>query len=295
MNVPHSEARTTTDLAWIDGVLGPAREAKVPLWDRGFLFGEAAYEVCIGRGGRIFGFDEHRRRLERTLQGIALPDIPATLGRVDHACRDLVDAFGSGTFLLYLHVSGGVAPRLHELPKDPSPAVYGSIRPHDRSKLAGEQERGLTAITRPDLRWPRATWKTTQLLANVLAKKESRAAGVDDVVFVGADGVVLEGAATNVFWVDHGRVRTCPLSRNVLPGVTRELLRTRLGVVFEEVEADLAAVKRADEVFMSGTTRDVTAVVKLDGVAIGDARPGPVARELGRKLADLFDRECPER
>jgi D-alanine transaminase len=88
-------------------------------------------------------------------------------------------------------------------------------------------------------------------------------------------------------------VRTAPLSRNILPGITREILKTRLDVPFEEVEAGLATVKRASEVFMAGTTRDVTAVVKLDGQTIGDGRPGPVVRDLGRKLADLFDRECP--
>jgi D-alanine transaminase len=126
-----------------------------------------------------------------------------------------------------------------------------------------------------------------------MAKKESRAAGVDDVVFVADDGVVLEGAATNVFWVRGGRVCTTPLSRNILPGVSRELLRTRLDVRFEEAEAKLADVLRADEVFMTGTTRDVTAVVRLDGVPIGTGRPGPVALDLGRRFAALFDRECP--
>jgi D-alanine transaminase len=295
MSNPQGAAKTSTDLAWIEGEIVGAREARIPLWDRGFLFAEAAYEVCIGRGGRIFAWEEHRRRLDRTLEGIAIPEVAATLGRVDQACRELVEAFGAGTFLLYIHVSGGVAPRLHVLPKDPTPAVYAAIRPHDRSNLAREQERGLTAITRPDLRWARATWKTTQLLPNVLAKKDSRAEKADDVIFVDRDGVVLEGAATNVFWVDSGRIRTCPLSRNILPGITRELLPARLGVAVEDVAADLATVQRASEVFMTGTTRDVTAVVRIDGQAIGDGRPGPVARDLGRRFAELFDHDCPPR
>jgi D-alanine transaminase len=293
MNPEAPASKTATELAWIEGEIGPARDAKVPLWDRGFLFAEAAYEVCVGRGGRVFAWDEHRRRLERTLLGIEIPEVPATLARADQACRELVSAFGKGTFLLYLQVTGGVAPRLHVLPRDPTPAVYGTIRPHDRSNLAREQERGLVAIVRPDLRWQRATWKTTQLLPNVLVKKQSRAEKADDVVFVAGDGIVLEGAATNVFWVAGGRVRTAPLARNILPGISRELLRSRLDVPVDEVEADLATVKRADEVFMTGTTRDVTAVVKLDGATIADGKPGPITRDLGRKYAELFDRECP--
>ena len=281
------------ELAWIEGQIVPAREAKVPLNDRGLMFAEAAYEVCVGRGGRVFAWPEHRRRLARTLDGIQMPEAEAALARTEKAVSELVAAFGPGTFLLYLEVTGGVAPRLHVLPRDPSPAVYATIRPHERGNLAREQERGLVAIVTPDVRWRGATWKTTQLLPNVLAKKLARAAGADDVVFVADDGVVLEGAATNVFWVGDGKVRTAPLTRNILPGVTREVLRTKLSVAFEEVEADLATVKRASEVFMAGTTRDVTAVVKLDGQLIGDGRPGPVVRDLGRKLAELFDRECP--
>jgi D-alanine transaminase len=295
MNPPTAASTTATELAWIDGEIMPSREAKVPFQDRGFFFAEAAYEVCVGRGGRTFAWDEHRARLERTLKGIAIPEVPATLARADEAATKLVAAFGSGSFLLYLHVTGGVAPRLHVLPKDPVPAVYGFVRAHDRAKVVREQARGFTAITRPDIRWRGATYKTTQLLPNILAKKESRAAGVDDVILVAADGVVLEGAATNLFWVEKGRVCTCPLSRNILPGITREVLIRRLRVPVTEVEADVARVVAADEVFMSGTTHDATAVVRIDDRTIRDGRPGPVTLDLGRRLAELFDQDCPER
>src|SRR4029079_4897014 len=239
------------DLAWIEGEIVPARDAKVPLNDRGLMFAEAAYEVCVGRRGRSLAWPEHKRRLERTLSGIQMPEAAAAVDRTEKAVRELVLAFGPGMFLLYLEVTCGGAARLHVLPRDPSPAVYATIRPHERTNLAREQERGIVAIVTPDVRWKGATYKTTQLLPNVLAKKQARAAGADDVVFVADDGVVLEGAATNVFWVADGRVRTAPLSRNILPGITREILKTKLDVPFEEVEAGLAAVKRASEVFMA--------------------------------------------
>src|SRR5262245_14699283 len=101
MSNPQGASKTSTDLAWIEGEIVGSREARVPLWARGFLFAEAAYEVCIGRGGRIFAWNEHRRRLQRTIEGIAIPEPAATLGRVDQACRELVEAFGPGQFLLY--------------------------------------------------------------------------------------------------------------------------------------------------------------------------------------------------
>src|SRR5688572_16752123 len=111
MNSQPPSSKAPPELAWIEGQIGPARDAKVPFWDRGFLFAEAAYEVCVGRGGRIFAWEEHRRRLERTLAGIEIPETAATLARADQAARELVAAFGPGMFLLYLHVTGGVAPR----------------------------------------------------------------------------------------------------------------------------------------------------------------------------------------
>jgi hypothetical protein len=151
------------DLAWIEGEIVPAREAKVPLNDRGLMFAEAAYEVCVGRGGRIFAWPEHKRRLERTLAGIQMPEAAAAVDRTEKAVRELVLAFGGGMFLLYLEVTGGVAPRLHVLPRDPSPAVYATIRPHERANLAREQERGIVAIVTPDVRWtgPRSSFRTS--------------------------------------------------------------------------------------------------------------------------------------
>ena len=294
MNPQSPASRTATELAWIEGEIGPAREAKVPLWDRGFMFAEAAYEVCIGRGGRIFAWNEHRRRLERTLAGIEIPEVAATArarrpgvprARRRVRIRDVPALPARHRRRRAAAPRPATRPRARRLRHDP-PA-----RPVEPRPRAGE--RASRRSSRPDLRWQGATWKTTQLLPNVLAKKQSRAEGADDVIFVAGDGVVLEGAATNVFWVDGGRVRTAPLSRNILPGITRELLKTRLDVPFEEVEAKLETVKRASEVFMTGTTRDVTAVVKLDGATIGDGRPGPVARDLGRRFAELFERDCP--
>src|SRR5687767_3774454 len=101
MNPQPPASKTAIELAWIEGEIGPAREAKVPLQDRGFMFAEAAYEVCVGRGGRIFAWTQHKKRLERTLAGIEIPDVAGTTERVDRAARELVAAFGPGAFLLY--------------------------------------------------------------------------------------------------------------------------------------------------------------------------------------------------
>jgi D-alanine transaminase len=286
---------TPTELAYVDGRVLPASEAKVPLWDRGFLFAESAYEVCLGRGGRIFGFAEHQERLLRTIEGILLPGAAQAVAEVERASRALIAAFGSGTFMIYAQVTGGVAPRNHVLPVDPAPAVYATIRGFDLAAVDRDQARGLKVLTQPDLRWRRATYKTTQLLPNVMAKKAARAAGADEILFVGDDGVVLEGGSTNFFWVEGDEYLTTPLDRNLLPGVTRRTAIERTGVRVRETEADLARILRSAEAFVSGTTREATAVVEIDGRRIGDGRPGPRTRELARKLRALFDVECPPR
>jgi D-alanine transaminase len=290
----HAGNASKDELAYVGGAVVPASLAKVPIWDRGFLFAEAAYEAYIGRGGRVFGYAEHQDRLRRTLEGIRIPEVDAAMREVDSARDALLSAFGRGTFLLYVQVTGGVAPRLHVLPKDPPPAVYAILRPFDLASLERDQTRGLRATTCEDLRWRRATFKTTQLLPNILGKKSARDRGADEVLFLDAkDGAVLEGGATNVFWIEKGVAYTPPLSRNLLPGVTRRVVRERCGVTFEEAEAPLPRLMEAEEVFVAGTTREATAVVEIDGVKIGAGVPGPFVRDLARRIRAAFDKECP--
>ncbi len=257
------------------------------------MFAEAAYEAYVGRSGVVFAWDEHQERLRRTLHGIQIPFAEEALAEVTKARDALVRAFGGSSFLLYVQVTGGVAPRLHVLKADPHPAVYATIRPWDRGQLAADQARGLFVITQPDHRWKFATYKTTQLLPNVLAKKAGRLVNADEIVFVSERGTVLEGGATNLFWVERGRLFTAPKSANILPGISRLALNSFLGMPFEEVEAPLSRVTKADEVFLTGTTREVTGVVKVDDAVIGDGRPGKLTRDLSVRFTAAFDRVCP--
>jgi D-alanine transaminase len=287
------ESSPAVETAYVAGQVLPAAEAKVPLWDRGFMFAEAAYEAYVGRGGRIFAFAEHQERLRRTLEGIRIPEADRALAEVARAAEALVERHGRGMFLLYVQVTGGVAPRNHVLPKDPSPAVYAVIRAFERATIERDQERGVRVLTRPDVRWRFATYKTTQLLPNVIAKKDAREAGADEILFVDRDGCVEEGGSTNFLWVEQGRLFTTPLSRNLLPGVTRRLIFERCDLRVEEAEPALERVLRADEVMLAGTTREATGVIEIDGRRIGDGRPGLATRTLAAKLKALFDAECP--
>lgn len=275
-------------MAWVEGRIAPASEARVPLDDRGFYFGEAVYEVFLAIGGRVFAHDEHLARLLRSARGIGL-DPERFLPRVHAAIEDLGAAAGRADALVYLQVTGGAGPRDH-LPPAPGhlPGVYATIRPFDLGALRRLQERGLTAILHPDNRWPHATWKTTQLLGSVLAKRAARERGADEVLFFDRDGYLLEGGSTNVFVVRDGRVLTPPLTRNILPGITRQLLLERRPELVLESDVRIADLSAAEEIFIASTTRPVVAVTSIDGRPVGDGRPGRVTRELANCFFTLL-------
>jgi D-alanine transaminase len=277
-------------LAWVDGEVMPAEKAKVPLEDRGVLFGEAVYEALITRDGIAFARDPHLERLERSAAGIGL-DPAQFRARVAQAVDDLL-ARGRGDGLLYLQVTGGAGPRDHLPPPGGlEPGVFGTLRPFDRPKIERDQQRGYRAVTLPDPRWPFATWKTTQLLGNVLAKREAVARGADECLFIDREGFVLEGGSVNVFVVRGGRALTPPLTRNILPGVTRAILLEQFPDRVTEADIPASTLIEATEVFITSTTRPVVGVVNLDDRTLGDGFPGPVTRDLMEGLRRIIDGE----
>jgi len=259
--------------------------ATVSVSDRGFLFGDGVYEVTRARDGRLFEAARHLRRLARGLEalGIALPPglDSATLLEIS---RRLLHENGleQGDATVYLQITRGAAePRTHHFPPAGTPpTVFLSanrlIVPDDL------HARGVTAITTPDLRWERCDLKTVQLLANVLAKQQAVAAGAFEAIFV-REGLAIEGASANLLAVVDGAIRTHPADHRILPGITREVvieLARELGLGVSEAPLPLRELSGARELFLTATTVDVMPVVQVDGRAVGDGRPGPVARDL---------------
>jgi len=275
-------------IAWVDGSLIPPEEARVPLEDRGFLFGESAYEAMLVRNGRAFSLELHLSRLERSAEGARI--VPARfMNRVRDAVKALLQASEGGDALLYLQVTGGSGPREHLPAGDGhSPGVYGTLRPFDHVVLRENQRRGLRAILRQDRRWPNATWKTTQLLGNLLGKREAAAAGAEEVLLHDADGALLEGGSTSLFVVCGGVAITTPTTRNILPGITRSLLLEHASDRVREADIDIRFLAASDEVFVASTTRPVMGVIEIDGRKVGNGKPGPVTQELARRFGELM-------
>jgi len=268
---------------YLDGAYLPEAEAKVSVMDRGFLFGDGIYEVSAVIGGRLVDNEAHLARLDRSLDAIGIPN-PMSHEQWTDAQRKLIALNELDEGLVYLQVTRGAAERDFLPPPDLRPAV-AMFTQRKALRDSAAARTGIRVVTVPDLRWKRRDIKSTALLAQVLAKREARAAGADEAWMV-EDGLVTEGASSSAFIVKPGlTLVTRPLSNAILPGVTRaavlSLLQTEGGRL-EERAFSVEEAFAADEAFITSASSLVTPVVAIDGRPVGGGEPGPVAARLRR-------------
>lgn len=275
------------DIAFISGRFLPWEEAKVSIDDRGFQFGDAVYEVIRTYRGRPFGLAEHLARLDRSARELSLPQ-PYTKNQWTGWIHQGLGLAGYQDAKIYIQLTRGVAPREHSFPCDILPTVVMTIR--EFHPLAPEVRRaGVSTCTREDLRWGRCDIKSVNLLANVLAREEAKKAGVFETIFV-REGLVMEGAVSNVMAIRGGIVMTAPEGPRILSGVTRNVvleLAKKNDILIEERFIPVDVLYRADEVFLTGTTLEVLGVVRIDGHTIGSDQPGPITKMLAARWALL--------
>lgn len=280
-----------SDICCLNGEILPLAEARIDPLDRGFIFGDALYEVFKILGGRILHLDPH---LERLRIGLGHAEIPEPEGLVDE-CRRLVATAAVEQGSLYLQISRGVAPRVHIPPAGMEPTVFLFAKTHD---FAAPASRAMRIVSTPDWRWRRCDLKTTSLMGTVLGKLAVRRADVDEVVFIGSDGDLREGGSVNFFVRRGDALETYPLAEGnpageVLAGVTRqrllELARAE-GWGVRERPPRLAERDAWQEAFVSGTLTGVQPVVSLDGAAVGGGACGSWTRRLA-ELHDAYERE----
>jgi len=276
-------------LCYLDGEFLPLNQAKVSVMDRGFLFGDGAYESIPVYERRLFRFDDHFARLERSLGKLEIEadlDPEAWLARI----RKVVEAHPSGDQLVYLQVTRGVAPRSHLMPTDLEPTVFVSTSERSQPTPA-QRVQGLACVTARDFRWERGDIKSVSLLGNVLARKISADQGADETILLRDDGSggpwLTEGASSNVWIVHEGALLGPAPDEHVLAGVRIELLRElceETGIAFNLRPVSEADVRAADEVLLSSASKEVIAVTRLDGEQVGHGalrgRPGPVYARL---------------
>jgi D-alanine transaminase len=264
-------------IAFHDGRFLPIGEVRISPLDRGFLFADAVYEVLPVYGGRPFRLAQHCERLERSCRELRIPS-PYTRPEWAAILDELVTRNGRGPMYVYLHVTRGAEnDRNHAMPAGLAPTVFAMAMP--LAPTAPELlANGVAAITAPDLRWRRCDIKSTSLLGNVLAKTAAADAGAVEAILL-ADGELREGSSTSVILVHAGALLAPPEGPELLPGTTRALLfelATRLEIPVRIASVPEADLRSADEVLLAFATRGVLPVTRLDGVPVGNGRPGPV-------------------
>jgi len=278
-------------IAYLNGEYLTRSEARLPVTDRGLLFGDSVYEVIPAYGGRPFRVEHHLQRLDRSLASIRM-DNPLTHEEWRRVFERLSKQLPGQDQSIYLQVTRGAYPvRNHVIPAKIQPNVlaFTSLNPPRDSEKA---EQGIRVITLDDIRWHRCDIKATALLANVLARAQATEEGADEAILI-RDGAALEGTASNLFVASNGLLITPPDSEELLPGITRDLvleLAQEAGIPYAQAAIAAADLESADEIWLTSSTREISAVIELNGRPVGSGRPG----ELWQRMDALFQ-ACKER
>lgn len=272
----------TLATAYLNGEFQALDRIRISPLDRGFLFGDAVYEVVPVHAGEPLLIDAHIRRLDSSLEALRIGN-PYSETRWRELIAELTTRNGGGSLAVYIQVSRGAdSGRDHAFPDGVTPTVFAmatELPQHDYSQ-------GISAITLPDNRWGRCDIKATALLANILAKQAATEAGAAEAILLW-NGDVTEGSSSSVLIVENGDIVRRPNGNEVLPGTTTdfvvELARQSGFVVHEQVISE-QRLRAADEVWLTGAMRGLAPVVELDGAPIGTGAPGPVWQQVDKRF-----------
>ncbi|MSQ72010.1 MAG: D-amino acid aminotransferase [Betaproteobacteria bacterium] len=263
-------------MIYLNGEFMPLEQAKIPVLDRGFIFGDGVYELIPVYSRRPFRLGEHLERLRASLDATAIVN-PHSDAQWSELFRRVIAENPWEDQSLYLQVTRGVAPRDHRFPVNATPTVFIMS-----SELTGPpavvRERGAAAITREDFRWLRCDIKSISLLGNCLLRQAAADADCIETI-LHRDGYITEASSSNVFVVSDGLIVTPPKSNLMLPGITYDVVLEILKAneIRHEVRTVPAAELRpADEIWLTSSTKEVLAVTMLDGKPVGAGRPGTV-------------------
>ncbi|MDR6224684.1 D-alanine transaminase [Desmospora profundinema] len=270
----------------IDDQLTKRENAHIDIEDRGYQFGDGIYEVFRVYNGKVFRMQDHLDRFQRSADEIGL-QLPYGLDRLQSFLEQLIETNGLSEGNVYLQASRGVAPRSHPFPEESRSVLVAYT-------IEGERpleyiRNGIRTITEADIRWLRCDIKSLNLLGAVLAKQKAKEHGCQEAI-LHRDGTVTEGSSTNVFLVKDGQLITHPANNLILHGITRLVvleLAEELGIPVKEETFTLEDLRKADEVFITGTTVEISPVVQIDDYHVGDGKPGPVVH----RLQEAFEKQ----
>ncbi|GMQ89738.1 MAG: D-amino acid aminotransferase [Gammaproteobacteria bacterium] len=281
-----NDDKAITAPVYLNGEFLSAQDASISPMDRGFIFGDGVYEVIPLFGGRLFRLAQHLQRLHNSLAAIGL-DNPLTDAQWGGVLQQLGDHAGSEDQYVYLQITRGAAPRNHAFPHNARPTVFAYAQPMSYSD-APPAASGIAVITAQDIRWQRCDIKSTSLLAAVMLRQQAAESGAVEAILV-RDGLVTEGAASNVFIVRDHTVVTPPKGPLILAGITRELileLAQQHGIALVERTLQHSELSVAEEVWIASSTNEIKPVTRIDGTAVGDGAPGALFARMYQHYQD---------
>ena len=269
-------------IVYVDGAFVPVADAKVSVFDRGFLFADGIYEVSAVLDGKLINNDSHLARLERSVGEIAL-NLPETLPRIVEIQKELIARNGLADGLVYLQVTrGAVIPRDFAFPKQAKPTLVMFTSAKDIVNAASAKT-GIAVKTVPDIRWVRRDIKSVALLAQVLAKQAAAEAGCQEAWMI-EDGKVTEGGSSSAFILTQDDVLVTRQNSNaILAGCTRKAvmkLAEERQLRVEERAFSVSEALAAKEAFITSASLFVQAVVTIDGQTVANGKPGPMTNRL---------------
>ncbi len=271
-------------IVYVNGEYLAEEDAKISVFDRGFLFADAVYEVSAVLKGKLVDNDAHLKRLARSMGELKMTP-PATGEEIEAIQMELIHRNNIDEGVIYLQATRGAADRDFAFPKDATPSLVMFTQKKSLSQNP-VADKGISVITVPDIRWKRRDIKTVGLLPASMAKQAALDAGANDAWFV-EDGFVNEGSSNNAFIVTHdGKIVTRHLGTEILHGITRKTvmeLAKRENLEVEERPFTPEEAAEAREAFSTSASAFVMPVVKIDGHVLGNGVPGPVAEKM-RKL-----------
>lgn len=262
----------------LNGQFLPREQAQVSVMDRGFLLGDGVYEVLPAFNGRLFRCHEHLQRLASSLDKIHIAN-PHTNAEWESLLTQLVQHNGGGHQSLYLQITRGVAPiRDHVPPSQIQPTIFAMSTPIKPLPDSVYQQ-GVAAITLADIRWQHCDIKAISLLANVLARMEANQQQAVEAILIREGGRVTEGAASTLFIVQQGILKTPPKSEFILPGITRDLileLAAQHDIATQETHLQLDDLTHCEEIWLSSSVKEILPVTRLNHQPVARGIPGPI-------------------
>lgn len=272
-----------SSIVYLNGHYLPIEEAKISVLDRGFTFGDGIYEVIPVYNGHIFRLKEHIERLNNSLDEIFI-DKPHEMDQWEKILHELIDKnsekYPADDHSIYMQVTRGVSERDLAIDIATEQTVFAMIKPLPKK----DRSAGISAIVEEDIRWKYCHIKAITLLPSIVLRHKAKQSGATEALLI-RDGYVTEGAASNVFIVKNGIVKTPAKDGSLLPGITRDLvidLLSESGIPCEEVVIKETELKQADEIWITSSTWEIVPVIELDGKPVGKGSPGEVWQQASR-------------